>query len=71
MASLGVVKRYNKLITKYNSIPFTEKIEFSIGDYITDEALKGLFALLGNIEQDIRTHPAARTTELLKKVFGV
>jgi len=70
MNEVGVVKRYNKLVKKYNSIPLTKKIDFSLEVYITDKALKGLFKVLEDVEKDIRTDPAARTTKLLKRVFA-
>jgi hypothetical protein len=37
---------------------------------VTNKALDGLFYMLGEEEKKIRTDPAARVTELLKKVFG-
>jgi hypothetical protein len=41
-----------------------------LDDYVTGETLDGLFTMIGEQEQAIRKNPAARTTELLKKVFG-
>lgn len=38
--------------------------------YVTNKALDGLFLMVAEEEKRIREHPAARTTELLKKVFG-
>jgi hypothetical protein len=38
--------------------------------YVTDETLDGLFTVLAQEEQRIRTDPVARSTELLRKVFG-
>ena len=38
--------------------------------YVTDRALAGLFTTLAEEEKQIRENPAARTTDLLKKVFG-
>jgi hypothetical protein len=38
--------------------------------YVTSKALDGLFSLMADEEKKIRTDPAARTTELLKQVFG-
>jgi len=38
--------------------------------YVTDKSLDGLFYMLGQEEKKIRTDPAGRVTELLKKVFG-
>lgn len=42
----------------------------NIDRYITDKTLQGLFLLVADQERQIREHPVARTTELLKKVFG-
>jgi hypothetical protein len=41
-----------------------------LDDYVTAQTLDGLFTVIGEQEQSIRRNPAARTTELLKKVFG-
>ncbi len=37
---------------------------------MTKESMDGLFTVIGEQEQSIRSNPAARTTDLLKKVFG-
>jgi hypothetical protein len=41
-----------------------------LDDYVTAQTLNGLFTVIGEQEQSIRKNPAARTTDLLKKVFG-
>lgn len=41
-----------------------------LDDYVTNKALDGLFATVAAEEKKIRTNPAARTTDLLKTVFG-
>jgi len=41
-----------------------------LDQYVTDKALDGLFLKLAAEERAIRENPAARTTDLLKKVFG-
>ena len=41
-----------------------------LDDYVTQKTLDGLFTTIGEQEQSIRKNPAARTTDLLKKVFG-
>jgi enolase len=66
-----VMKRYNALIGKYNSpwMPKSLSPE-SVEKYTIEEALKGLFLILGEQEALIRKDPAARATDLLKKVFG-
>jgi len=70
MAQVGVVHSYKRMMDKYNSIPFVKKIDVDIEGYVTDEALNGLFFMVGEEEKKIRKDPAARVTELLKEVFG-
>ena len=41
-----------------------------LDNYVTAKTLDGLFAMIGQEEQSIRQNPAARSTDLLKKVFG-
>jgi hypothetical protein len=38
--------------------------------YVTEKAMDGLFIKLAAEERRIRENPLARSTELLKKVFG-
>ncbi len=38
--------------------------------YVTGKGLDGLFLMLAEEEKKIRQDPAARVTDLLKKVFG-
>jgi hypothetical protein len=41
-----------------------------LDDYVTGKTMDGLFAEIGDQEKSIRDNPAARSTDLLKKVFG-
>jgi hypothetical protein len=43
---------------------------FNFTDYAVGKALDGLFHYIGTEEAAIRTNPAARSTDLLKQVFG-
>ncbi|MDF1526821.1 MAG: DUF4197 domain-containing protein [bacterium] len=70
MAQVGVVQSYKRMMDKYNSIPFVKKIHVDLEDYVTDEALGGLFFMVGEEEKKIRKDPAARVTKLLEEVFG-
>ena len=70
MRKVGVVSIYNDLMAKYNMIPFKEKPNFNLEEYIASKTLGGLFTVLAKEERLIRDDPAARTTTLLKKVFG-
>jgi hypothetical protein len=42
----------------------------NLDDYVTNKSLDGLFYMVGEEEKKIRTNPTARTTDLLKTVFG-
>jgi hypothetical protein len=46
------------------------KEDVDLDDHITNKALDGLFYMVAQEERKIRTNPAARVTDLLKKVFG-
>jgi hypothetical protein len=70
LASVGTVSHYKKLVEIYNSLPLVKKVEVDLEEYVTMEALDGLFFMVGEEEKKIRTDPAARVTELLQKVFG-
>lgn len=70
MAKVGVVRSYKGMMEKYNSLPFVKKIDIDIEDYVTSEALSGLFFMVGEEEKKIRKDPAARVTKLLQEVFG-
>lgn len=59
-----------KGVNAYNKIPFTEKANPDLDDYVTTEALDGLFAMVAKEELNIRENVSARTSDLLKKVFA-
>ena len=70
MGENGVVKQYDALTEQYKSIPFAKSQSLDIDHYVVSKALDGLFYELGEQEKQIRTNPAARTTDLLKEVFA-
>lgn len=70
MEEVGVAQAYNKLISKYDALPFKSKPKLSLEEYITSKALHAMFSVLAEEEKKIRQDPTARTTELLQKVFG-
>ena len=70
MGETGVTRQYKELIGRFDSIPFMKRETFDIDHYVVDKSLGGLFHVLGDQEKQIRTNPTARTTELLKEVFG-
>ena len=68
---VGADKIWNELINKYNTIPFTSKVNPDLTDYVTGEALKGVYKMIAVEEKDIRTKTASRSTNLLQKVFAL
>ncbi len=71
LEQVNAAQIWENLTTTYNQIPLVRrKVETDIVKYATDKALDGLFLKLSIEEQKIRQDPVARTTELLKKVFG-
>jgi Protein of unknown function (DUF4197) len=67
---VGATKHWGTLVSKYNKIPFVKKINPDLTEYATSKAIDGLFVMIAQEELNIRDNPAARTTELLKKVFN-
>ena len=57
-------------MTRYNQIPLVQKVNPDLDDYATNKAIEGLFLMIAKEEKNIRENPVARTTEILKKVFG-
>ena len=67
----SATRYYGSLVTKYNSLPTTfNKINPDLKGYVTEKAVQALFDQIAKEELAIRQNPAARTSELLKKVFG-
>ncbi|QJW89710.1 DUF4197 domain-containing protein [Spirosoma taeanense] len=61
---------YSDLVNTYNKLPFVQKANPNLTEYATSKAVDGLFILVAQEEKKIRENPAARITELLKRVFG-
>jgi hypothetical protein len=70
MAEVGVTRSYQKLENKINTLPVGGLLNFNLDNYVTGKALDGLFYVLAQEEAKIRRDPAARVTEILRKVFG-
>jgi hypothetical protein len=74
----GVTSAYKSLLEKAEAVnsfgPFGKSLlgaeTVDVDAYITDKALDGLFYMVAEEEKRIRENPIARTTDLLKKVFG-
>ena len=70
MNQVGVTQKYNAMMDKVPAVPFAKPESVDLNHYVTTKALDGLFHMVGQEEQKIRTNPVAQTTDLLKKVFG-
>lgn len=69
LAKVGATKHWNTLFSTYNSFS-SNKVNTDLSAYVTEKALTGIFQQLSVEEQQIRKNPVARTSEILKKVFG-
>jgi hypothetical protein len=68
---VNATKYWTEVFTVYNRLPTTRnKINPDLTAYVTERALNGLFVTIADEENKIRNNPAARVTDLLKKVFG-
>lgn len=63
-------KYYGDIVTTYNKIPFVDKVNPDLEEYATQKAMDGLFLMIAKEEAAIRKDPVARTSEILKRVFG-
>jgi hypothetical protein len=72
MKANGVTEKYDALQAQAPKISFMGGggSGFDINKYVVEKAFDGLFYMLAQQEKDIRSNPAARTTGLLKSVFG-
>jgi hypothetical protein len=70
MGEVGVTRQYQELMGRAQAIPFLKSAPFDLDRYVVGKSLDGLFYVLGQEEQKIRTNPTARATDLLKQVFG-
>src|SRR5690606_22021809 len=68
---VGADKIWSNIITKYNAIPLVKKINPDLTDYVTQEALTGVYTMIEKEELNIRNNVSARSTNLLKSVFAM
>lgn len=71
LGKVGADKIWANIITKYNALPLTQNVNPDLNDYVTDKAMEGVFKMVAIEEKDIRNNFAARTSDLLRRVFAV
>jgi len=64
------VQKYDSIMDTYRSIPFVPDVKADLTDYVVEKGMDGIFYYVAEEEAAIRTDPAKRTTDLLKRVFG-
>lgn len=67
---VNATKYYGDAVNRYNKVPLVKKMNPDLADHVADKTLFALFDRIGVEEANIRSNPAARTSDLLKKVFG-
>lgn len=70
-SKVGADQIWNNLITRYNALPLTTNVNPDLTDYVTKQALEGVYTMIAVEEKDIRTNFSSRTTDLLKRVFAL
>lgn len=67
----SATKYYGDMIKAYNGFPTTiNKLNPDLPSYVVGKAVDALFDQIALEEANIRENPVARTTDILKKVFG-
>jgi predicted S18 family serine protease len=67
---VNATKYYTDIVTAYNRLPTTNKVNPDLTAYVVDRATTALFDQIEKEEANIRENPLARTTQILRKVFG-
>lgn len=71
LEKVNATRYWSQVFTVYNKLPTTRnKVNPDLAAYVTERALNGVFVYIAQEEARIRTNPAARVTDLLRKVFG-
>ncbi len=70
LAEAGAVQAYDQVMGRYAQIPFMPNVTADLNNYVSEKALDGIFYYVAQEEAAIRSNPAKRTTDILKKVFA-
>ncbi|MCM4168697.1 hypothetical protein KCTC52924_02389 [Arenibacter antarcticus] len=68
---VGADQIWRNLINRYNAIPLTSNVNPDLTDYVTQEALQGVYTMIAVEEKEIRTKVSSRTSAVLKRVFAL
>ena len=67
---VGVAQKYNAFAGQAATLGVVDAKSANVESYVTEQALNGLFEMIGKQEETLRKNPAAAATGLAKKVFG-
>jgi hypothetical protein len=70
LAEVGAINAYDRVIKKYQNIPFVPDIKADLSKHIIDKGMAAIFYYIAKEEAAIRNDPLRQTSDLLKKVFG-
>lgn len=68
---VGADQVWANIIKRYNAIPFVKKVNPDLTDYVTNQAMKGVFKMIAVEEKNIRTNLSSRSSVLLQRVFAL
>ena len=71
LSTVGADAVWSNIISRYNAIPLMNKVNPDLTDYVTNQALNGVFKMISVEEKNIRTDLKSRTSNLLQSVFGM
>jgi hypothetical protein len=66
---VNATKNWNSIVKQYNKFTFN-KINPDLAAYVTERSLNGIYLQIAAEEAKIRKDPIARSSDLLKKLFG-
>jgi len=70
-SKVGADEIWGNIIDRYNRIPFVTSVNPNLTEYVTGEALKGVYTMIEVEEKEIRSSINARSTDLLSRVFAL
>jgi RNA binding exosome subunit len=71
LEKVGATQVWSNIINRYNSLPLTNNVNPDLADYVTNQALEGVYTMIAIEEKEIREKVSARTTNLLQRVFAL
>jgi len=71
LSKVGADKVWTDIINRYNKVPLVKKVNPDLTDYVTNQAMEGVFTMVAVEEKNIRTNVNARTSEVLTRVFAM